>query len=315
MLTNHRAGAPFFGLLGMISAFVLLVLAPGLPAQETTAIEDGTCLDCHEGLDQTLAATPHRLASQIIKPSVPVACVSCHSGADAHLENPSRETITNPANLTGREVLNVCYTCHTPHVEMDNYGFDTHSIQEMNCSACHQVHGGRRDLLVDDQAGFCLSCHGEKETGFTGGSAHPVMQGVVSCLDCHRFATRGDDRLAYDLAGVCRACHPEQSGPFLYEHEAVNAYAMEGGGCTECHAPHGSGNDRLLKQPANMICRQCHYPAGHAAAHGGIWAEYDCRVCHTETHGSFTSNLYLDANLPAKLGGDCYNIGCHSLNR
>jgi hypothetical protein len=27
------------------------------------------------------------------------------------------------------------------------------------------------------------------------------------------------------------------------------------------------------------------------------------------------SNLYLDPDLPAKFSGDCYNSGCHSLNR
>jgi DmsE family decaheme c-type cytochrome len=285
------------------------------PAQTSQSVDDETCLTCHEDVDRTLKATPHRLSSQIDKPSIEIGCSSCHSGGETHIEEPSTDNIQNPANLTGSEVIAACTQCHTAHTRMDNYGFDAHSTQQLSCADCHQVHGSNRALLLDDRAEFCLRCHDQVKMDFQKNSNHPVLQQNITCLDCHRLTARADNNVAYDLASHCRECHPEQGGPHLYEHEAVNGYSLEGGGCIECHEPHGSENDRLLKQPGNQTCRQCHFPAGHQTAHGGIWAKYACQQCHVDTHGSFVSDHYLDPNLPAKFSGDCFNSGCHSLNK
>jgi len=297
---------------------VLLALYQRAPAEAAQVVEDATCLDCHEGLDRTLAMTPHRLASQITGPVTAVTCAGCHGGASAHIEDPSRETVTTPAELSGHDAVTVCSACHVTHVGLDNYGFDAHSIQEMNCAACHKIHGSEPGLLLSDNARFCIACHGDKVTGLMLSSNHPVFQDAVTCLSCHRFAKRADDNLAYERQGVCGACHPEQAGPFQYEHDAVNAYAVEGGGCTECHRPHGSDNDRLLKQPGPQLCRQCHgVPPGHVrnTAHGNAWARYDCVACHTQVHGSFDNALFLDPELPARWGVNCFGANCHSLNR
>jgi len=279
------------------------------------AVDDEQCLECHDGYDADLAFTSHQLRSQTSRTTSQVACVSCHSDAEQHVEDPSVDNIGNPANLDGFEVTKTCSACHIGHVDLDNYGYDAHSVDQLNCAACHQVHGGTQSLLLDDSAEFCEACHTGPATGFARRSNHPLRQGALTCLSCHRFAKRQGQSLAYDLNRVCRDCHPEQAGPFLYEHEATNAYAVEGGGCVECHAPHGSNNDRLLRQPGNQLCRQCHFPARHDIAHGGIWADYPCQSCHTDTHGSFVSNLYLDPDLSFKFGSNCLQSGCHDLNR
>lgn len=298
-----------------IFAVAFLLLCAAAWSETTEPVKDAVCLDCHDGLNKSLEAGPHRLGSEYASPKVVVACVSCHAGADAHLDNPGRETISTPAELSGHEAFVTCTQCHLAHIGLDNYGFDVHSVQEMNCTRCHQVHVYDRPLLLDERAAYCQACHQESTTGFIKVSNHPVMQGNITCLSCHRFIKRVDDRLGYDLVGICRDCHPAQGGPFPYEHEAVNGYAVEEGGCTECHKPHGSENDRLLAQPTPHLCRRCHAPVGHATAHGGIWAGYDCLVCHTDIHGSFVSNRFLDPAMAATLGGDCFNPGCHALNR
>jgi DmsE family decaheme c-type cytochrome len=191
-------------------------------------------------------------------------------------------------------------------------------VQEMNCGSCHKVHSLVPGQLLDTKADFCMNCHPAIKTRLLARSSHPIMQGTITCLSCHRFVKRQDSRLAYDLGGVCRSCHPEQSGPFQNEHEAINAYAVDGSGCVECHDPHGSENDHLLQQPGNRVCSSCHVE--HATRNHGtlwdkVWSNYTCQTCHTQTHGSFVSNRFLDPNLPAKMGGQCFNTGCHSLNR
>ncbi len=301
--------------LATITTIIILITPQLILAENAAPIKDEACLECHDGLNKSLEAGPHRLGSEYAQPKIVVACVSCHAGAQAHLDNPARETITTPAELTGHEAFQTCTQCHLAHIGLDNYGFDVHAEQEMNCSQCHKIHVYDRPLLLDDQAAYCQTCHQETKTGFGRVSNHPVKQGNLTCLSCHRFLKRQDARLEYDLAGICRTCHPSEAGPFPYEHEAMNGYSVEEGGCTECHSPHGSANDRLLLEPGNQLCRRCHTPTGHTTAHGGIWASYDCRTCHTDTHGSFVSSRFLDPGMAAKLGGDCFNTGCHALNR
>ena len=310
--TEAGAGARF-----PVFAIAIVIFA-AFPAnatvQNSSEIDDGTCLSCHEGMDTLLVNGPHRPVLPTESSEAIVACVRCHDGAPKHIDDPGPGTIGNPAKLDGPDAAKICTRCHTAHTGLDNYGFDVHAVTEVSCIECHKIKTVRPAELLDDRAEFCLRCHEHEKTRFINVSVHPVLDGNVTCLSCHRFAAKPGYDPTYEFQGVCRDCHPQQGGPFLYEHEAVNAYSVEGGGCTECHAPHGSPNDRLLAQPVRQLCRQCHFPAGHESAHGGIFSEYDCRECHVDIHGSFVSRLYLDPDLPAKFGGDCYDAGCHSLD-
>lgn len=315
---------PFIGrnpktiLLCLIAPFVYaILLCPALLMAETTeAIEDETCLDCHEDYDQTLRPTSHRLSSELIWKLAGVTCVRCHAGAEIHIEDPEPENILTPSELDGQMLIETCTQCHPAHDNLDNYGFDAHSTQLVKCGMCHKIHAGSQSLLLDDRARFCIKCHVEMDDKFSGLSNHPVLDDELNCLSCHRFVKRHDANLNYDLNGVCRRCHPAQSGPFPYQHQATQAYSVAGDGCLECHQAHAADNDRLLRQPAGQICNQCHFPTGHATAHGGIWLDRECNLCHVDSHGSFVSNLYLDPDMPTKLGGgDCFNSGCHTLNR
>ncbi|MDH4155925.1 MAG: hypothetical protein OEW00_01435 [candidate division Zixibacteria bacterium] len=278
-------------------------------------VDDETCLGCHDGYDRSLLYSPHRLGSQVITPSAAVNCTSCHQGGSVHAVDPAADNITNPAKLSDLAARQACQSCHTVHVEMDNYGFDPHTDLQLNCSNCHTVHQSGESLPRKGQAAFCLKCHTETKAGFADRSSHPLLSGNVTCLSCHSFSKRIDDDAAYDLDRICHDCHPEQAGPFPYEHAAVNAYSVEGGSCMECHRPHGSPNDRLLSQPISQLCRQCHMVPRHRLAHGGIYAGYDCRSCHIDVHGSYVSHNLLDPDLPARFGPDCYQSGCHSLNQ
>ncbi len=300
----------------LIGCLLILLTVPlsGLVASTPPqGPDDGTCLGCHDGYDKSLVHSPHRLGSSVQKPAAAVACISCHSGGEIHANDPSVANIGNPARLNGRDAVKACGECHQAHRQLDNYGFDAHAVQETNCSACHKVHdAAAMSSLKDNNAAFCGGCHTETATLFVRRSNHPVRQGTMNCLSCHQFAKRAADNMAYDANRVCQDCHPEQAGPFPHEHPVATAYSVEGGGCVECHNPHGSENDHLLKQPGNQLCQQCHVVPGHQTAHGGTYAGYDCMVCHTAPHGSFEDYRFLDPDLGAKLGrGSCY---CHSLN-
>ncbi len=274
-----------------------------------------TCLDCHEDLDLTLLASVHAVAQEAgSEGAMHVTCVDCHSGWEGHVEEPEAGNIENPGRLGTADQALVCSRCHvTPH-QAAMATSDPHPQSGVACADCHKIHDNNSYRLVkDERENYCRACHSNVMAEFKRRSSHPLETDNIRCVDCHSLGEAHDPMGATGLDWRCQQCHAEVSGPFRFEHEAVNKHSVDGGGCTECHNPHGSPNDRLLIQPGNRLCNQCHgVPPGHRTTHGGIGVRYDCVDCHSEIHGSQERELLLDPLLGSKLFPDCYQSGCHT---
>lgn len=298
---------PIYRTIGLAILGVVLIVAAAAVGQ---TVDSETCLNCHEGYDAGLATTAHALLPPPHR--ITLQCASCHTGGEQHIEDPQPTNIGNPAALPVGEVATLCRDCHVPHAEMNTTGFDPHLAQGFSCLSCHSVHQGQEGLLLDDKTEFCGRCHVAVKAAFAGRSRHPVADGVVDCLSCHSFAGTGEPQFGHGASANCYSCHPEQSGPFIHAHPATISFAVEGGGCIECHQPHGSPNDRLLNQPGSTLCLQCHgVPPGHRTTHSGLGTKWACLDCHSEIHGSNDNNKFLDPDLGAILFPDCYQSGCH----
>lgn len=291
---------------------------PNIIMNSDEDIEAGEfCLDCHDIDELALPGTAHEpimLAHQI-----EISCISCHSGAAVHVEDPTVDNIGNPANLKTGEVLGVCTQCHQPHMELDNIGFDVHTSEGLSCLSCHSIHGGQEKLLVDDKLQFCSECHTAVANQFIKTSNHPLLDGAVSCISCHDFTGKLQPAFAHGASANCASCHPMQGGPFLYEHEPTSSFSTEGEGCVACHMPHGSSNDRLLTRPSNnLLCKQCHgTPARHInlpSGHDLTLSSYNCIECHSAVHGSNDNRNFLDPNLGAKVGSGPGSCFCHNVS-
>jgi len=309
------------GVLAGIAAFaaVCWIFSPVL-AERDYSREDileysQNCLMCHDDMANSLKLTTHALTDETNRESaIDIGCISCHDGWAVHMDDPTAANIIAGPDTTAFLQAEICAGCHqTPHqVAMTTN--DPHALAGLDCSACHKIHDNTHLSLVNaERETFCGTCHPAAMAEFKLRSAHPFESHNINCIDCHESTRMESSIRATGINWSCQNCHSELSGPFLYEHPVVYNHLVEGEGCTECHRPHGSANERLLTQPGNGVCMQCHgIPAGHATAHSGFVAGTDCVVCHSEIHGSYDNPLFLDPNLGSKFAANCFASGCHN---
>ncbi len=312
----RRATAP------AAAVMILFLAAAILSRSGSTEVVSGeqkvensiACLDCHEDYDQSLALSVHRVSDEAVaEGGSQVTCVDCHGGWEEHLEDPSAENISSVSEDDQTAQALVCGQCHiTPH-QAAMVGSDVHGRAGLDCADCHTVHNNDSPHLnKDDRENYCAACHSNVSAEFKRRSSHPLEAENIRCVDCHSLEGVTDPMTAVGLDWKCQSCHSELSGPFPFEHEVVNQHAVGGGGCIECHQPHGSSNDRLLNQPGSATCNACHgVPPLHRTRHGGLGASLPCVDCHSDIHGSYDNSKLLDPLLNTRMFADCYQSGCH----
>ena len=293
---------------------MLMPLFSSVRLQESET-DDETCLLCHEEYDRSLSSTKHRLVSDPPKSVRQTECRSCHTGAENHVDDPDESNIGNPAKAMSHETERVCTGCHQPHTEIGVVGYDPHFAQDVSCTSCHRIHSTNAFQLIDEEGTFCGVCHVSVVNEFRRRSNHPLTDQAITCMSCHDFTGRNDADFGHGSNANCYRCHPEQSGPYLFEHEATSSFSTQGDGCTSCHLPHGSPNERLLARSGDHICLQCHgMPPLHRIKHDGIGSKFFCVDCHSDVHGSYANRSILDQQLGIKIGGEPRSCYCHGVS-
>ena len=257
-----------------------------------------TCETCHSEIGKKFAENPHsRLA--MLHGGKGVTCESCHGPGREHVEagGGSLETLFLFNKATPKAVDGKCLECHA--AAHPNFDRSAHGTAGVSCVSCHSVHKFEREtsLLKVSQPKLCYTCHTDIKPAFAQPFHHKVDEGLMNCSDCHNpHGTFKQKELRSSVAGdaVCVKCHTEKAGPFVYEHPPIRTE-----GCTSCHYPHGSPNPRLLtRNNVNALCLQCHTASMNFTAPGtpsfhNMANQYQaCTVCHTQIHGSNTSNVF-----------------------
>jgi len=181
---------------------------------------------------------------------------------------------------------------------------DDGKTKNVSCESCHgaaslHVKAGTRATIINPKIApdTCVQCHVNTRAEFSLPFTHPVLTGKIACTSCHdphagdASPGKGGTRtLATSVNQACAKCHPAQTGPFVFEHEAMRE------GCTVCHSPHGAVNDKMLKARSTTLCYQCHFQQqtrGTVIMHGGV--DHSPNVirgacwsagCHEAVHGS-----------------------------
>lgn len=297
-------------------------------------------------VNEEQAAAVRALGTKL-SPDGKLVCLSCHK-----LHHGKGERFMLADDLAEGQM---CLQCHSNRRETVATPHDlrTNFPQERNrlgmtvadggpCSACHLFHRLAREPAPapGDPRGVCLTCHQQgrcAEKAALGDVNHPSTR----CTECHNpHVTTFGKFLQADPADLCVRCHAGQArltgGPHDAEANASAwAQATHGGGCLNCHRPHGDATTRLFRKPPapgydprDGACIACHSeaawqaPTATAALHPR--GERDdphsplepnsadfvlCRTCHDPHAGAQNASPLLRA--AAADGGVSECIACH----
>ena len=173
------------------------------------------------------------------------------------------------------------------------------------CLGCHDAADaslGKKHLGAKLDSLACTSCHTPHGAGNPKALARylhpPVTEG---CDACHQGSA---SKLVEDgNPPLCLTCH-EDVGNAAKAAKVPHA-AMEAARCVDCHNPHASPQQRLVKAPAGAPCLACHTDQAAGAgesAHGAITI-VGCQSCH-EPHGGSRPKLL-------RAEGNDLCLGCH----
>ncbi len=180
------------------------------------------------------------------------------------------------------------------HVASNPQVPDAKAVGEKTCIACHRLEADHFTHTLhslglhvanrsDPTIPVCEACHGP-------GSAHaanPQAKGLIIGY------TKNSGTPIETQTKTCLACHA--GGP--RDHWLGSVHQRNDLSCSDCHNPHGSNTNPLLKtNTVNETCYQC-----HAEKRGPFLFEHapvreNCLNCHTP-HGS-NQNTLLVAPIP-----------------
>ena len=236
-------------------------------------------------------------------------CLSCHTEIDSGL--PALSAIR--PRLNDNKPSQACESCHTDGVPDFFAGDWTHPVrsvgEHIGCDNCHPPlpHSAEFPPPVptgDYRVDNCLECHGGLERHMDQLGSH-LGSGLVRCIDCHdphdplraflpdsllspsMLERRGSYYQSHNSNDSCTVCH---SSFDLYDDRVSNFITLntenyhrlhvEGQriGCVECHDPHGSSQQALIRRTLITGELMTYLPTGRGAS---------CSVtCHGATHDS-----------------------------
>lgn len=186
-----------------------------------------------------------------------VGCTECHTAHGPPPGNFTTGSITfvgdvaaqKPGQAT-RAMLRanepqLCMTCHSETKAQFSKPFH-HKVLEgtMNCSDCHNAHGGfeqKQTKLAVGADAACIKCHSNKQGPFV--FEHAPLK-VEGCAACHTPHGSANPKMLKrnSVRQLCFECHSSISDQFApdvpsFHNQAVLRYQN----CTVCHAAiHGS---------------------------------------------------------------------------
>lgn len=210
-----------------------------------------------------------------------------------------------PGFMLGSDNCKICHSLVTEHFQTNlHYGADATRKGDAEVIVCVTCHGDGRNhatrygdpeailrfgkespASAEEKNAACLKCHEKGIRLYWKGSAHESKSLV--CVDCHKIMEPASPQRLFTKATeleTCFQCHQQRRAQMQRSsHMPFREGKMK---CSDCHNPHGTPNDKLLKEATvNESCYKC-----HADKRGPFLWEHppvaeNCLNCH-EPHGS-----------------------------
>jgi predicted CXXCH cytochrome family protein len=214
-----------------------------------------TCLSCHAGKES------HNNFRRGEHWRNDVGCTECHTAHGPQLASfkpnslttPGGTTLETPSNATfamlKKSEPQLCIGCHA-ETKAQFSKPNHHKVLEgtMNCSDCHNAHGGfeqkQTNLSVGADAA-CVKCHADKQGPFVFEHGPVKTEG---CTACHTPHGSSNPKMLKrpQVRQLCLECHSGitdqlSDGPTGGPHAQTSVRSMN---CTVCHAAiHGSNTN------------------------------------------------------------------------
>ena len=189
------------------------------------------CIVCHSGRPQPAAEGNGRFREPPFR-ELAIGCENCHGPGSAHVENPTRSTIVNPARLAHRLADDVCMPCHqTGDARVFHNGKEAGDFRPGT-----PLDDTLRIFLVpftgqsppqDDLLEHYLSMRLSK--------CYRASGGKISCITCHDPHVQPAQSKAPEyFHAKCMLCHTEKSCTVPLE---TRRSQNPPDNCIACHMP------------------------------------------------------------------------------
>ena len=189
------------------------------------------CVSCHSGRPQPVLDGNGKFRKPPFQ-ELAVGCENCHGPGEAHIAAASRDTIVNPARLSGWLADNVCLPCHQTgdarvlHAGKDYSDFRPGSTLDDTLSIFmvpFKAQAPPQDDLLEHYLSMRLS------------KCYSQSAGKLSCISCHQPHTQPTAAEAPDyFRQRCLTCHTEQSCSVPFAERQKQKPADN---CILCHMP------------------------------------------------------------------------------
>lgn len=238
-------------------------LSPGYAPENHARFERRVshgCISCHVGRSEPHPDDLDRFTNPVVEAAI--GCERCHGPGRDHIafhdssagDGPSRDTIVNPADLTGARQDAVCNQCHLlGHRRVVRYGrteFDFRPgmlLSDNWIVFLKTLNADGRDAAAVSQVEQMYSS-----------KCYTATDGALTCLSCHDgHQVLRNEQAALAFRSRCVECHSAEDAGCT-ETSAARRATVPADSCTACHMPkfpaedvHASQTDhRILKRPA-----------------------------------------------------------------
>ena len=244
------------------------------------------CTACHSVYSDAFLKTVHaKTAPKDAKYGT--GCESCHGPGKAHAQAMAEAGNDNQKVTAAKRLIfsfrgkpeensGRCLNCHITSHDQSLFDRSEHKLHGVTCQSCHSAH------LLEAIA-----------VGFRNKTEAPLAQAQFfrspRIAEEDRWLT--ESLLRQSQTRLCYSCHSTVQAQFaLPTHHRVPEGFMK---CTDCHNPHGTNNQPMLRKTNWEVCVDCHTEkrGPFVFEHAAVKVE-GCAGCHSP-HGTVNRQLLL----------------------